>query len=101
MLRTIRVRNINANKYATEESNMTVLKPADSAIATVSTGASMEKQALTAQAQGMREVYLWPSSPMPVGKGIPIKKPTGNRERDKNSIFVRRRADIRWSSMTG
>jgi hypothetical protein len=88
MLRTIRVSKINANKYATEESNMTVSKPEVSAIIIATTGARTEKQAFIAHAQGTRDLYFSPSIPKPVGKGIPIKKPMGITESDNSIIFV-------------
>jgi len=44
-------------------------------------GARTERQPLTAQAHGIRTLWLSPRSLRPVGKGIPMKRPRGRRAR--------------------
>lgn len=54
----------------------------------VTIGARTDMQALTAHAHGIKASDFCPSSFMPMGKGIPMKKPSGISEAASMAILA-------------
>lgn len=71
---------MNASMYASMLSQRTVLSSVVIAIIIAIIGARTDRHAFIAQAHGIRDWFFCPSALMPVGKGMPMKKPRGIRE---------------------
>ncbi len=51
-------------------------------------GASTEREAFIAHAQGINALFLWEMSLMPIGRGRPIRNPIGNIAIDTAGILA-------------
>ena len=81
---------MKASRYARAPAQSTILNPTVIANIIVKTGASTERQAFIAHAQGISSFCFCPRSFMPIGKGMPMKNPGMTNDIEIIMFFVAR-----------